>query len=274
MNLTHDAMLVSLRITAWSGRLYDRQASNHVAAHHDASASAGRYNKRLLPKAAFAALTATMSAARSSHYEQSLPWDDQGLRLLTVANYEAYNRAHGWAARTHGARARPLHRGLRRQHRPGPPRSRKAVPHRGLPDEGGACRAKFGIRYRIVPVPDADHFMAKLASHDTERVKRDIEHEIEERLHDAVGDLYRRLGEAVERASQRLTEDGEGKPLVFRDTMISNVRDLVRRRAAPQHLRGRPPRPALPGGEGQDRPPPIPPRCVRLRNSTPTSGAR
>ena len=35
MNLTHDAMLVSLRINAWSGRLYDRQASNHVAAHHD-----------------------------------------------------------------------------------------------------------------------------------------------------------------------------------------------------------------------------------------------
>ena len=31
MNLTHDAMLVSLRINAWSGRLYDRQASNHVA---------------------------------------------------------------------------------------------------------------------------------------------------------------------------------------------------------------------------------------------------
>lgn len=63
MNLTHDAMLVSLRITAWSGRLYDRQASNHVAAHHDAAASAGRCNKRLLPKAAFAALTATVSEA-------------------------------------------------------------------------------------------------------------------------------------------------------------------------------------------------------------------
>ena len=90
MNLTHDAMLVCLRINAWSGRLYDRQASNHVAAYHEASASAGRYNKRLLPKAAFAALAATMSAARSSHYDQSLPWDDQGSRLLTVANYERY----------------------------------------------------------------------------------------------------------------------------------------------------------------------------------------
>ena len=90
MNLTHDAMLVSLRIAAWSGRLYDRQASNHVAAQHDASASAGRYNKRLLPKAAFAALTATISKIRSTHYEQTLPWDDQGSRLLTVANYERY----------------------------------------------------------------------------------------------------------------------------------------------------------------------------------------
>ena len=48
MNLTHDAMLVSLRISAWSGRLYDRKASNHVAVHHEASASAGRYNKCLL----------------------------------------------------------------------------------------------------------------------------------------------------------------------------------------------------------------------------------
>ena len=54
MNLPHDAMLVSLRISAWSGRLYDRKASNHVAVHHEASASAGRYNKCLLPSASTA----------------------------------------------------------------------------------------------------------------------------------------------------------------------------------------------------------------------------
>ena len=90
MNLTHDAMLVSLRISAWSGRQYDRKASNHVAVHHEASASAGRYNKCLLPKAAFAALTATVSTCRTSHYENTLSWDDQGSRLLTVANYEHY----------------------------------------------------------------------------------------------------------------------------------------------------------------------------------------
>ena len=42
---------MSLRITAWFGSIYDRQASKHVAmhhVHHDVSASAGRYNTRLL----------------------------------------------------------------------------------------------------------------------------------------------------------------------------------------------------------------------------------
>ena len=67
MNLTHDAMLVSLQINSWSGRLYDRQASQQVAVHNDADTNAGRYNKRLLPKQAFAALAATMSNARTSH---------------------------------------------------------------------------------------------------------------------------------------------------------------------------------------------------------------
>ena len=243
MNLTHDAMLVSLRITAWSGRLYDRQASNHVAAQHDAAASAGRYNKRLLPKAAFAALTATVSEARAQHYANSLPWDDQGSRLLTVANYEAYTELmDGLRERMVRERARFIEDyddnidrarlDLGKLFRIGDYPSKEAL------------QGKFGIRYRIVPVPDADHFMAKLASDDTERVKRGIEREIEERLHDAVGDLYRRLGEAVERVSERLTEDGEGKPLVFRDTMISNVRDLVDVVPRPQHLRGRPARPS------------------------------
>ena len=226
MDLTRDAMLVSLRISAWSGRLYDREASDHVAAHHDASSSVGRYNKRLLPKAALAALNATMSEARTRHDAQSLPWDDKGSRLLTVANYEQYTGIMD-ALRERLVRQRArfiedfddyveqarldLGKLFRIEDYPSKDR----------------LRDRFSIRYRITPVPDADHFIARLAADDTERVKRDIESHIEEQLHDAVGDLYRRLADAVERVSERLNEDGDGKPLVFRDTMISNIRDLV-----------------------------------------------
>ena len=226
MDLTRDAMLVGLRISAWSGRLYDREASDHVAAHHDASTSAGRYNKRLLPKAALAPLNAVMNESRTQHYAQSLPWDDKGSRLLTVANYERYTGImDGLRERVVRQRARFIedYDHYVEQARIDLGKLFRIEEYPSKED----LRDRFSISYRITAVPDADHFIAKLASDDTERVKRDIERHIEEQLHDAVGDLYRRLAEAVERVSERLDEDDDGKPLVFRDTMISNIRNLV-----------------------------------------------
>ena len=231
-----------MRITAWSGRLYDREASNHVATHHDAAASAGRYNKRLLPKAAFAALTATVSACRSTHYEQSLPWDDKGARLLTVANYERYTEL------MESLRERMVARAARASSRTTTTTSTRpgstSVGSSASSDYPSkeALQGKFSVRYRITPVPDADHFMAQLAAHDTDRVKRDIESQVEEKLHDAVGDLYRRLGEAVERVSERLQTGDDGKPLVFRGLDDLEHPRAGGRGAPPQHLRGPPSR--------------------------------
>ena len=206
MDLNRDAMLVGLHIAAWSGRLYDRQASDHVAAHHEASTSAGRYNKRLLPKAAFASLTATMSEARTKHYANSLPWDDKGARLLTVANYEHYTELmDGLRERVVRQRARFIE-----DYDDYVDQSRldlgKLFRIEDYPSKED-LQGKFAIRYRIAPVPDADHFIAQLASDDTERVKRDIERHVEAQLHDAVGDLYRRIGRSG-RAGLRAASGG------------------------------------------------------------------
>ena len=226
MKLTHDAMLVSLRISAWSGRQYDRKASNQVAIHHDASANAGRYNKRLLPKSAFATITATMSAARTDHYANTLPWDDQGNRLLPVANYDHYTALFDQYRET-------IIRNRTRFIEDYDLNIAQAQLELGRlynPDEyptKEALQAKFDIKYRVLPVPDADHFIAKLAVDDTERVKLDIESQIQERLGQAVTDLYHRLAESVEHVSERLTTDDQGKPLIFRNSMIDNIRDLV-----------------------------------------------
>ena len=46
-----------------------------------------------------------------------------------------------------------------------------------------SLQAKFGIRYRIVPVPDADHFMARLASDDTARVTAWVSDRIQTRVY-------------------------------------------------------------------------------------------
>ena len=226
MDLTRDAMLVSLRINKWSGRRYDREASDDVALRNDADPTAGRYNKRLLRKEAFAAMTKTMSKARALHYENTLPWDDAGSRLLTTANYDHYTAAvdelaeqlvterntfiHDYDSNIDQARI-----GLGGLFRT------EDYPAKD------SLRRRFAIKYRIVPVPNPEHFLADLAAGDAERVKRDIELLVQERLQDAITDLYKRLGEAVDHVVKRLDVDAEGKPLVFRNSLIGNIRDLV-----------------------------------------------
>ncbi|WP_428102916.1 hypothetical protein [Candidatus Rariloculus sp.] len=226
MNLTHDAMLVTLRIHGWSGHRYDRSASQYVAVHHDAATTAGRYNKRLLPKAALAALNATLNEARKTHYNHTLPWDDVGARLLPVANYERYTASlNSLIERMLTERSRFIadydyqveqaRLDLGRLFRADDYPSRDEL------------RGRFSAHYRIVPVPDSGHFLAELGNGASERVRRDIEQHVRERLNGALGDLYRRLGEAVGHVCERLTEDENGRAKVFRDSLIENLRELV-----------------------------------------------
>ena len=270
MNLTHDAMLVSLRINSWSGRLYDRQASQQVAIHHDADTNAGRYNKRLLSKQAFAALAATMSNARTSHYANTLPWDDQGGRLLTVAKYERYTAAlDTLIERVVRERARfiedyddfvdqarlDLGRLFRMEDYPGTE----------------ALQGKFAIRYRIVPVPDARHFMADLAQGETERVRRDIEQQVH-RHRRSRGRRGPRQRQCADRALRLALQDGRRHRLDqsrrhrhLRDTAPARDRRVPRRLLHPPRARApsSTPRPSSSG------PPPKPADPISFRRPSP-----
>ena len=226
MNLSNDAMLVTLRIQGWSARCYDRKASQFVAVRHDADASAGRYNKRLLPKVALASLNATLNEARKTHYHHTLPWDDVGARLLPVANYERYT----------GTLDRLIERMRTERSRfiadyDNQVRRAKLDLGRLFSEDDYPSReellGRFSARYRIVPVPDSGHFLAELANGESDRVRRDIQKDVTQRLNGALADLYRRLGEAVGHVCERLTEDENGKPKVFRDSLIENLRELV-----------------------------------------------
>jgi len=80
-------MLCTLSIRMWSARKHDPDASQEIARRHGAQADAGRYHKVLLPKAALAEIQKIVSDARQEHYFMTLPWDDNGYRVLPAAAY-------------------------------------------------------------------------------------------------------------------------------------------------------------------------------------------
>src|SRR5947209_2033805 len=85
--LSTRAMLCSLSISQWSASKHDPQASQEIAAHHGAQPDVGRYNKLLIPKENLAELQRIAGEARREHYFMTLPWDDNGYRVLPAAVY-------------------------------------------------------------------------------------------------------------------------------------------------------------------------------------------
>ena len=89
--INESAMLVSLNISQWRAYKSDKKITAEVAVTHNSDASMGKYRKSLLAREALAAIQKIAGAARDSHYTLTLPWADEGRRILSNAGYWKYN---------------------------------------------------------------------------------------------------------------------------------------------------------------------------------------
>lgn len=228
-SLSSRAMLSSLSISMWSARKHDPDASEDIAVRNGAQADAGRYLKVLLPKKALADLQKIVSEARQEHYFITLPWDDNGYRVLPAAVYMDHTRKMHAHERRFNSAVDDL-----------------CVQFGSLVDEarvrlGGLFRredypatdelqSKFSFETKVMPLPDAGDFRVTLGDEEKQRIKRQITMSVEASLQVGTRELWHRLYEAVQHMADRLsaykvTDDGVEHP--FRDTVVTNLVKLV-----------------------------------------------
>ncbi len=229
LSLSSRAMLASLSISTWSARKHDPQASEEIAARHGAQADSGRYHKVLLAKEALAEIQKIVSEARQEHYFMTLPWNDEGYRVLPAAAYmDHVQKMRALSMRFTGAvdvlarqflalidQAKARLGGLFRAEDYPPP------------DE---LRAKFSFETRVMPLPDAGDFRVTLGGEEQERIRRQITAAVEASLQVGSRELWYRLYEAVQHMADRLSAykvTGEGVEHPFRDTVVTNLVKLV-----------------------------------------------
>lgn len=228
-SLSSRAMLCSLSISVWSARKHDAEASEEIARQHGAQADAGRYHKVLLPKAALAAIQQIVGEARQEHYFMTLPWDDNGYRVLPAAAY----MEHTEKMRALSSRFTPAVETLVRQFGQLVEEAKtrlgglfRAADYPG-PEE---LRSKFSFETKVMPLPDASDFRVTMGEEEKERIKRQITAAVEASLQVASRELWQRLYEAVSHLAERLqaykvTDEGIDHP--FRDSVVTNLVKLV-----------------------------------------------
>jgi len=224
------AMLAGLRITAWTARKYDRKVSQEVADAHGASLDAGRYNKHLLPADAvtYKALVQHIGALRQLNDAQTLPWSDDGWRILPVKNYHTYMDLM--------RQGRHKFDTLLDEFIADYPALRVEAQRRfnGLfedTDYPTDLRSRYSFDIQFKPVPSAGDWRVELSEEEIKILAEKTEQRARAEFEDAQNDAVKRLHEVVQRIHERLTattkgEDGEIKPGIFRDSLIQNARDV------------------------------------------------
>ena len=91
INISSSAMLVELSIRSWTARKLDKRVSSEVDTAKGAKTRVVNANKNLLAGTGVLDTIVKYAAnARAWHNAQTLPWSDNGSRLLPVSNFVNY----------------------------------------------------------------------------------------------------------------------------------------------------------------------------------------
>lgn len=92
MDISEKAMLVKLRISQWSNKATDRAVANEVAEKYGFINQEDVYIKVLLPRATLKDINSAVTALRTFHSYNTLPWRDDSIRILSSANFFNYRQ--------------------------------------------------------------------------------------------------------------------------------------------------------------------------------------
>ena len=215
------AMLARLSISQWGGRRYDKSVSSEVEKAHGAN-DAGRFNKLLVNKELLDPISKLTGMIRTYHYDKTLPWSDNGDRLLTGKLFAPYTDAirkftqqfDTEVARLVGAYPTEVQAA----------RNRLGTMYNAAdyPDVSDIKR-RFELKVEFMPVPSAGDFRVDVGNAEAERIRQQITESINARQSEAVKECYARVKDVVVRIHERLSI----KDAIFKDSLINNARDLM-----------------------------------------------
>jgi hypothetical protein len=228
-DITSRAMLCQLSVSQWSARKLDKKVSAEVVAQHSATRDAGRFNKSLLAKTTLANIASVVSQARQDHVRMSLPWLQDGTRILPVDAFESYSRT----MQDHRIAFEECVNDFCRDYPSYVEMAR--IDLGSMFDDSDypsvrRIRAKFSWEIAILPMPKAADFRVDLDAKTVALIQSEMDDQIDKAINVAVSDVSERLFTVVRAMADKLSgfDPSKGKQGgVFRDSLVENVREMV-----------------------------------------------
>lgn len=234
MRLSERAILVDLDVGVWSASITDKEVSQEARAARKAEREAGSFRKHLVARKALEAIRKAISKMTTKHKNLTLPWSNNGMRILKAETYEEWSRemrlgkaefekaVEAFITVYEGSVRADAKRFLGKMFKESDYPAAKVV------------RSKFYVKLEVMPVPESGDFRAKLGNREVAILVKDLEAKTRERMQAAVDTVYEKVAEVVGKMFDKLStykpspgpyqESAEG---IFRDTLVTNVRELA-----------------------------------------------
>lgn len=220
MAIGNKAMLVHLHIRRWTGRKYDKEISTKIEQQYNARKNVGSYRKKLVAGDQIDRIKSAGSAIRKFHYENTLPWEDDGVRMLPSDNYLHYVEK---MRELKGSFDMEVNEFLRIYHSlidEAQVKLGDMFKKDDYPDID-TLKTKYAVEQKIVPVPDASDFRVSLNNDEISAIKEEITKNVTQGTETGMKDLWDRLFKVVEHMVERLSKKSK-----FNDSLVGNIESL------------------------------------------------
>lgn len=218
--IQNKAMLVTLNISQWGNQKTDKRVAAEVDAAHQAK-NAGKYKKNLVDPVYTKPISTLASEIREYHYRMTLPWGDNGQRLLPAKAYFDYTEAMRQYKQAFSNMVDDFTQNYQALVQAERQRLGTLYDPADYP-ASNEIKNYYGVNTHFQPVPDAKDFRVDIGKEEIAAIRKDITDNVAALQRDAIKDCWGRLQDVVEKIHDRLSNDNA----IFRDSLIDNARLL------------------------------------------------
>lgn len=220
-SLSNRALLVSLNISQWTARKYDRTESQAIASKHNINADIARVNKSLLPMShELDAIHKLTGAIRTDYYKYSLPWQD-GMQIIKSEGYMKFTAMiadHKCKWDDAVTKFLDCYEDSINDARHLLGTLFKDEDYPSL----SVVREKFKMDVAFTPVPSANDWRVELSDTEVNALRKQIEERVSDSQSKAMQEAWQRVYDVVSKAHERLANPDA----IFRDTLVENAVEL------------------------------------------------
>lgn len=222
MSIVNECMVVNLRINMWTGHRLDREASKSVTEKAGADEDAARVNKHLIPKEILQPISSAAGALRNHFYDNTLPWKDNGDRLLTRKAFQRFIEEHEKLAKDFNDEVRKF---IEVNYYAARQKAEFRMGAMFKPSDYPAAdelRGKFSASLDIDAVTTANDFRVQMSAPMQDKIREDIEEKMKERLGKAMQSVWVRLSQTLEHFANSMATDKK-----LYESTITNLEEIV-----------------------------------------------